>query len=186
MKWAAMTILAFGSLIVTNALHQDTTKEINPIPVKLMSPEGHVMLFKATAEGAQIYVCKAKEDDPDRIEWVLKAPDADLFDERGRRIGRHFAGPTWEALEDGSQVIGTQIEKTSAPKGGDIAWLLLKSEAGACKGRFSRVTYIQRVDTEGGIAPARTCDKARQGQEVRVKYKATYVFYYPGTEEAPY
>ena len=104
-----------------------------------------------------------------------QAPDADLFDERGRRIGRHFAGPTWEALEDGSQVVGTQIEKTSAPKGGDIPWLLLKRKAGAGKGRFSRVTYIQRVDTEGGIAPARTCHKARQGQEVRVKYKATYV-----------
>src|SRR5271166_3421185 len=85
--------------------------------------------------------------------------------------------PTWEALEDGSKVIGTQIEKTSAPKGGDIPWLLLKRKAGAGKGRFNRVTYIQRVDTERGIAPARTCDKARQGQEVRVKYKATYVFY---------
>jgi uncharacterized protein DUF3455 len=177
MKWTAMTILAFGSLIATNAVHQDTAKEINPVPVELMPPEGHVTLFKAMAEGVQIYVCKAKADDPDRLEWVLKAPDADLFDEQGGRIGRHFAGPTWEALEDGSQVIGTQIEKTSAPKGGDIPWLLLKRKAGAGKGRFSRVTYIQRVDTEGGIAPARTCEKDRQGQEVRVKYKATYVFY---------
>ena len=70
----------------------------------------------------------------------LKAPDAGLFDERGRWIGRHFAGPTWEALEDGSKVIGTQIEKTSAPKGGDILWLLLKRNAGAGKGRFNRVT----------------------------------------------
>jgi hypothetical protein len=177
MKWTAMTILAFGSLIAPNTLHQDRAKEINPVPVKLMPPEGHVMLFKAKAEGAQIYVCKAKADDPDRLEWELKAPDADLFDERGQRIGRHFAGPTWEALDDGSQVIGTQVEKTSAPKGGDIPWLLLKRKSGAGKGRFSRVTYIQRVDTEGGIAPASSCDKARQGQEVRVKYKATYVFY---------
>ena len=72
MKWAAMTILAFGSLIATDALHQDTTKENNPVPVKLMPPEGHVVLFKAMAEGAQIYVCKAKAGDPDRLEWVLK------------------------------------------------------------------------------------------------------------------
>ena len=105
----AMTILAFGSLIATNAVHQDTAKEINRVPVELMPPEGHVMLFKAMAEGAQIYVCKAKADDPDRLEWVLKGPDADLFDEQGGRIGRHFAGPTWEALDDGSKVIGTQI-----------------------------------------------------------------------------
>jgi hypothetical protein len=45
------------------------------------------------------------------------------------------------------------------------------------KGRFSSVTYIQRVDTQGGTAPATACDKARQGQEVRVNYKAAYVFY---------
>jgi hypothetical protein len=112
----------------------------NSVPVKLMSPEGHVMLFKAKAVGAQIYVCKAKADDSDRFEWVLKAPDTDLFDEGGRRIGRHFAGPTWEAFEDGSKVIGTLIEKTPAPKGGDIPWLLLKGKAGVGKGRFSKVT----------------------------------------------
>jgi hypothetical protein len=177
MKWAALMILAFGSLIATNALPQDTTQEINPVNAKLMPPEGHVMLFKAKAEGAQIYVCKAKADDPDRFEWVLEAPDADLFDERDRRIGRHFAGPTWEALEDGSKVIGTPVEKILAPKGGDIPWVLLKAKAGVGKGRFSKVTYIQRVDTEGGIVPSGGCDKVHQDQAVRVKYKATYVFY---------
>jgi hypothetical protein len=163
MKWSAMTILAFA-LIATNAVSQETTKEINPVPVKLMPPEGHTVLFKTTAEGVQIYVCNAKAD-------------ADLFDEQGRRIGRHFAGPTWEALEDGSNVIGTLIEKTDAPKTGDIPWLLLKRKSGAGKGRFSRVTYIQHVDTEGGVAPPGTPEKSRQGEEVRVKYKATYVFY---------
>jgi len=164
-------------LIATNAPDHDTVKELNPIPVELMPPEGHVMLFKAKAVGAQIYVCKAKSDDPDRFEWVLKAPDADLFDEGGRRIGRHFAGPTWESSEDGSEVIGTPIEQTPAPKGGDIPWVLLKAKAGVGKGRFSKVTYIQRVDTEGGIVPPGGCDKVHQDQEVRVKYKATYVFY---------
>jgi hypothetical protein len=177
MKWAALTILAIGTSIVTDATHDDRVQEVNPVPVALMPPKGHVMLFKAEGVGAQIYVCKARADDPDRFEWVLKAPDADLFDEGGRKIGRHFAGPTWEASEDGSQVIGTPIEKAPAPKGGDIPWLLLKRKAGVGQGRFSKVTYIQRVDTEGGIAPSGGGDKARQDHEVRVKYKATYVFY---------
>jgi hypothetical protein len=172
-----MAVLAFGSLIVTNAPEHDTIKMVNAIPVKLMPPGGHVMLLKAKAVGAQIYVCKAKADDPDRFEWVLKAPDADLFDEGGRRIGRHFAGPTWEALDDGSRVVGTLIETIPAPKGGDIPGLLLRRRAGVGKGWSSKVTYIQRVDTEGGIAPPGGCDNAHQDQEVRVKYKATYVFY---------
>jgi Protein of unknown function (DUF3455) len=181
MKWLAMTILAVGSLVAASAPQQDAGKEGDPVPVKLMPPKGQVMLFKAKAVGAQIYVCKAKADDPDRSEWELKAPDADLFDERGRRIGRHFAGPTWEALDGSSRVIGALIEKTPAPQGSDIPWLLLKGKAGGDKGRFSKVTYIQRVDTEGGIAPSGGCDKVHHGQEVRVKYKATYIFY--GTKE---
>jgi hypothetical protein len=177
MKWTAMMILAFGSLAAASDPDHDTVKEVNPVPIKIMPPAGHVRLFKAKAVGAQIYVCKAKADDPDRFEWVLKAPDADLFDEGGRRIGRHLAGPTWESFEDGSRVIGTLVEQIPAPNGGDIPWLLLKTKSGVGKGRFSKVDYIQRVDTEGGIAPSGGCDQVHQDQEVRVKYKATYVFY---------
>jgi hypothetical protein len=129
-----MMALAFGSLIAANAPDHESIKKVTPIPVRLMPPGGHVMLLKARAVGTQIYVCKAKADDPDRFEWVLMAPDADLFDERGRRIGRRFAGPTWEAFEDGSRVIGTLIEKVPAPRGGDIPWLLLRRKAGVSKG----------------------------------------------------
>jgi hypothetical protein len=79
--------------------------------------------------------------------YLIHEPDhAIRFDET-------LAGPTLEAIEDGSKVIGTQIEKTSAPKDGGIPRLLLKRKAGVGKGRFSRGTYIQRVDTERGIAP---------------------------------
>src|SRR5262249_48694627 len=94
----------------------------------------------------------------------------------GRKIGRHFAGPTLEAIEDGSNVVGTLIEKTRAPKSGDIPWLLLKGKPGVGQGRFSKVTYIRRVDTEGGIAPYGGCDRVHRDQEVRAKYKATYIF----------
>jgi hypothetical protein len=177
MKSIAMMILAFESLIPTDAFPHDTVKKVSPVPIKIRPPEGQVMLFKVTAVGAQIYVCKARADHPDRFEWVLKAPDADLFDEGGRRIGRHFAGPTWEAFEDGSQVIGTQIGTIPAPRDGDLPWLLLKRKAGVGKGRFSEVTYIQRVDTEGGLVPSGACDQAHQDQEARVEYKAAYVFY---------
>jgi hypothetical protein len=179
MRWTALTNLALGSLAPPSGPPQDTNKEVSSVPLKLMAPEGHVILFKSKAVGVQIDVCKAESDDPGRFEWVLKAPDAELFDEGGRSIDSHFAGPTWEALEDGSTVIGTLVQKSPAPQADDIPWLLLKRKAGAGTGRFSKVTYIQRVDTEGGIAPSGGCDKAHEGQEVRVKYKATYVFYRP-------
>jgi hypothetical protein len=153
MKWTAMTILAFGALTATNAPNQDPIKEVNPVPFKFMPPEGHVMLCKAKAVGVQIDSCKAEAGHPDRFEWVVKAPDAELFDEGGQRIGRRLAGPTREVLEDGSKVVGTLIQTAHAPKGGDIPWLLLKGKADAGKGRFGKVAYIQRVENRGGRRP---------------------------------
>src|SRR5262249_48694625 len=81
------TILGFGSLIATDGPRHDTVKEVSRVFVESMPPEGYVFLFKARAVGTQIYVCKAEADDPDRFECVLKAPEADLFDE-GREAGR--------------------------------------------------------------------------------------------------
>jgi hypothetical protein len=42
---------------------------------------------------------------------------------------------------------------------------------------FKGVTYIQRVDTVGGAAPAEGCDRAHVGKEVAIDYQAEYYFY---------
>jgi hypothetical protein len=179
MRLHARTVLMVGLLIAiapkAGAGHKDT-----PIPDKLMPSKEHVIVFKAKAKGFQIYICKAKADDPKKFEWTLKAPAANLYNEEGKKIGKHYAGPTWEG-SDGSKVIGKLMEKAPAPKDGDIPWLLLKAKENLGKGLFSKVTYIQRVHTEGGIAPAKKCAKAQEGKEIRVKYKATYIFY--GTDK---
>ena len=175
MKWTAVTILAFGSLIATNALHQDTTKEINPVPVKLMPPEGHVVLFKAMAEGAQIYVCKAKEDDPDRIEWVLKrrtptCSTSEAGDRQALRRSDLGGARRWQQSDRDADREDLRTERWRHP-------LAAAQKEGRCgQGTVQQGDVHPAHRLEGGIAPARTCDKARQGQEVRVKYKATYVF----------
>jgi hypothetical protein len=70
MKWLAMMVLAVGSSIAASAPPRDAGKEVNPVPVKLMPPEGQVMLFKAKGVGAQIYVCKAKRsEDWQALRW---------------------------------------------------------------------------------------------------------------------
>lgn len=45
-------------------------------------------------KGVQIYTCTA---DRPAFAWQLKAPDAMLSDAQDRPVGRHFAGPTWQA-----------------------------------------------------------------------------------------
>jgi hypothetical protein len=142
---------------------------------KLKVPDGHAPLCRLKAEGVQIYECKAKKDDPTAYEWVLKGPRADLFDAAGKKVGRHYGGPTWEA-DDGSNVAGTVPPTAVVPQAGGVPWLLLKAKSAQGDGLFGKVTYIQRVDTTGGVAP-RKCDESYAGTELHVPYKAVYVFY---------
>src|SRR5258708_6999616 len=73
------------------------------IPTSLQVPATEVLKRQTRGAGVQIYQCRAAKDDAARFEWVLKEPQADLFDSGGKKIGKHYAGPSWEA-SDGSKV----------------------------------------------------------------------------------
>ncbi|MBA3922651.1 MAG: DUF3455 domain-containing protein [Nostocaceae cyanobacterium] len=72
------------------------------------------LLLKATARGSQIYVCHQLADNGLQFKWTLKAPDAELFNSQGEVLGRHYAGPTWEA-NDGSKITAVVKAKENAP-----------------------------------------------------------------------
>ena len=93
-------------------------------------------------------------------EWAFVAPEADLFDTRGNRIGRHYGGPHWEA-DDGSKVIGAVKERADAPAADTIPWLLLAAKSVGPDGAFRHVSSIQRVNTVGGVAPKNGCSQGR-------------------------
>lgn len=145
-------------------------------PEALAAPGDQVVLMKAGARGAQIYVCKARVDAAATFEWSLKAPDAELTDDKGSTIGKHYAGPTWEAA-DGSKVVGEKKAQADAPEAGAIPWLLLTAKSSEGAGAMAGVKTIQRVDTHGGKTPTEGCDAARAGAEARVPYTATYYFH---------
>ena len=44
-------------------------------------------------------------------------------------------------------------------------------------GAMQGVTYIQRVATQGGVAPAAACTAANAGQKQVVKYQADYIIW---------
>ena len=138
------------------------------VPDNLKPPPSEVVLLKALGKGKQVYVCQDSK-------WVLDRPEANLFDEGGKQIGKHYKGPTWEAT-DGSKVTGQVQQRADAPKAGAVPWLLLRATSGS--GAFNRVTYIQRLDTEGGVAPSRSCAR---GAEISISYQATYYFFVPGS-----
>jgi hypothetical protein len=148
---------------------------VGDIPESLRVPATEVLAQQARATGVQIYRCSAGKDDAARFEWSLTGPEADLFDHAGHPLGRHYAGPTWEA-RDGSKVSGEVVARAS-PDPNSIAWLLLKAKTVSGSGKFGTVRYIQRLHTVGGNAPPDGCSQGSVGWEARVSYSADYLFY---------
>jgi Protein of unknown function (DUF3455) len=147
------------------------------VPDNLKAPAGEEVTLVGHATGVQIYVCQAGADPI--FAWVFKAPEADLTDSSGQKIIHHFAGPTWKHI-DGSEVVGKVAAKQDAPKPGAIPWLLLTAASHTGQGVLNPVTSIQRIHTEGGVAPnANTCDASANGKESRIAYSADYYFYAP-------
>jgi len=142
-------------------------------PPELRPPAGAKLILRAHAKGDQIYTCQQQGEG---YSWVFKAPEAQLFDAQGQVLGRHFAGPAWEA-NDKSAVTGKVVAHADPPKKDAIPWLLLAAVDHSGNGLMSRVSNIQRLNTKGGQAPSAGCDRSHLGEETRVPYTADYLFY---------
>jgi len=131
---------------------------------------GHEVTLHAYALGVQVYRWSGAS-------WVFLEPRAMLFaapNFRGR-VGVHYAGPTWET-NGGSNVVARRVVGTGCtPDQTAVPWLLLETVSTEGPGVFSPVTYIQRVNTTGGIAPA--APGSTVGEEFGVPYTAEYYFY---------
>ena len=108
--------------------------------------------------------------------WETQAPDAKLFDDQGKIVGNHTAGPLWE-YKEGSQVVGKVLKKIDMAPGSAISWLLVEVVSHKGDGLFSNVSFINRINTHGGLPPTSGCDANHLGGEKRVAYTADYVFY---------
>src|SRR5690349_19890494 len=103
MNRRATTAIALSSIVAAVVSVSCPTRA--QVPDSLQPPAGETLALDTTAAGVQVYECSAVEGQPGRYEWACKAPEAELFDQTGRRIGRHYAGPTWQA-DDGGTVVG--------------------------------------------------------------------------------
>jgi hypothetical protein len=151
------------------------------VSARLQIPDGQTLLLSAKGVGYQIYTSEPKASSTTEFEWKFKEPQATLYGNSYKKIGKHYAGPTWES-KDGSKVMGKKIQEVSMPKAHDIPWLLVEATSHEGEGIFSQVSYILRVDTVGGIAPAHA--PTEKGKEARVKYLATYLFLAPAATKS--
>jgi Protein of unknown function (DUF3455) len=146
------------------------------LPKAMQPPADQSLFFEALASGVQVYECKTKPDGSGAFEWVFRAPEAALFDSNNKPLGKHYAGPTWEAL-DLSNVVGEIKARDPGPDPKAIPWLLLSAKTVTGKGVFSETKSILRVRTAGGVAPTEPCTEAKLKEMVRVPYTASYHYY---------
>lgn len=146
------------------------------VPGPLRVPAAQSLIKELHATGVQIYECEPAKADPSQFAWSFKGPEAVLSSAAGRKVARHYGGPTWEA-KDGSRVVGEVVSSSPSPKPNSIPWLLLRARATSGNGLFRGVQFIQRLNTVGGSLPAGGCRREQAGQQLRAAYTADYLFY---------
>jgi Protein of unknown function (DUF3455) len=133
---------------------------------------GHVR----DGKGFQIYTC-----DPVAGSWSAAVPQAELSNDQNppQPIIKHFAGPTWQELPDGSSVVGKKVnDGVKVPNA--IPWLLLsatKTTAGRGGHLLSDTTFIQRLNTTGGLVPTDPCNDSTTPKVRPIAYTADYYFW---------
>jgi Protein of unknown function (DUF3455) len=169
-----LTLVAFGLQPFSIAKADNPNgPELPPQCVSLEVGAGNKLAFHVYARGVQIYKWNGAA-------WDFIAPNASLFAEPGYfgEVGSHYMGPTWES-KSGSKVVGKRVMGTGCtPDPSAVAWLLLERASGSGPGIFGSVTYIQRVNTTGGVPP--TAPGSVVGEVQEVPYTAEYYFYRAG------
>jgi hypothetical protein len=170
----AALLAAAAALSVTAVAHAGPPAPVVPSEIKVDT--GNKVFLIGHGVGVQIYSCDAGGGG---FAWRFVAPRANLYNDHGKLIITHFAGPSWQA-KDGSKVVGHLIRPVTVDPTA-IPWLLLSTPsptAGPDGDRLVATTFIQRTKTTGGLAPsAATCNATTAGTQVEVPYTADYVFW---------
>jgi hypothetical protein len=163
-----------------------------PVPANIQVPAGNKAFLEGHARGTQDYICLRSNAG---FAWTFFGPQATLFNDDDQQVITHFLSPnpfesgtpraTWQHSRDTSTVWGQTIASSSDPAfvaAGAIPWLLLQivgAQDGPTGGhRLTKTTFIQRVNTVGGIAPSTGCTVATDiGKQALVPYTADYFFF---------
>src|SRR5574339_59894 len=150
---------------------RDSLPDLPPVCDRIAVPEDNHAVFHVFAVGVQIYNWSGTN-------WAFVAPEATLFADaqHSAAVGKHFGtptGPAWQT-QSGSEVIEQRVDSCT-PDSTAIPWLLLRTISETGNGVLNGVSFVQRVNTVGGVAPS--ASGAFVGEEQRVPYTAEYFFY---------
>jgi Protein of unknown function (DUF3455) len=163
-----------------------------PVPSNIQVLAGNKAFLEGHAIGTQNYICLPSGSG---FAWTFFGPQATLFNDDDKQVITHFLSPnpiesgtpraTWQHSRDTSTIWAVAIESSSDSAfvvPGAIPWLLLEvvgAQDGPTNGdKLSETTFIQRLNTTGGVAPSTGCTQSTDvGNRALVSYTADYVFY---------
>jgi len=171
------------------------------VPGNLNVDEGNQVFLVGHGVGTQNYVCTTSTTSMSGFAFSLFTPEATLFNKEGKQLITHFFSPngdptvkppeagtirvTWEDSRDSSRVWAMLLQQSTDEhfvQKDAVAWLKLQTvgvDAGTTgEGRLTKVTFIQRLNTAGGLAPKDGCSTFEDlGRRAFVPYTADYFFY---------
>jgi uncharacterized protein DUF3455 len=173
------------------------------VPTDIQVPAGNTAFLEGHGVGTQNYICLPCPNPitPTAVcpasgfAWTLFTPEATLFTDADKPVTTHFFSPnpsehgtiraTWQHSRDTSTVRGGRATPSSDPAfvaPDAIPWLLLPmvrvEESPTGGDTLTVTTFIQRLNTSGGVAPSSGCSLATDvGVRAFVPYAADYFFY---------
>ena len=195
-------VAAFGLMVTTGVrAHDDDAITVPKVPDILKVEDGNEAYLVGHGVGTQNYVCGPSATSITGFAFSLFTPQATLFDDEGGQLITHFFSPnddsglappergtirvTWEDSRDSSRVWAFLLQQSfdeQFVRKDAVPWLLLQ-ESGVAKGptgghRLTKTTFIQRLNTVGGLAPGSGCATFGDvGRKAFVPYSADYFFY---------
>jgi hypothetical protein len=168
----AVGATACSSTQSVNTPAKPAAQEEVQAPAQVAVPAGNKLTASLQGTGVQIYQCTGGA-------WTLLEPAATLSDPKQDKgsVGLHFKGPVWVSVVDGSEVGATAVPGAAVKHADAIPELLLKANENYGSGVFGKVSYVQRLQTKGGLAPASSCTS---GAQKSVPYSALYQFWVGG------
>jgi hypothetical protein len=194
LRVACAAALAAASTVSLAHGHHDDEITPPPVPANIKVESGNKVYFVGHAVGTQNYICLPSGTS---FKYTLFTPQATLFNEADKEVITHYFSPnpdepgviraTWQHSRDTSTVWGAApaTDASSDPlfvRPGAIAWLRVTvvGEAEGPNGgdTLVKTTFIQRLNTRGGLAPATGCSAlADVGRQAFMPYTADYFFY---------
>jgi len=159
-----------------------------PVPFEI-HVDGDLFLI-GHGVGTQNYVCLPSGAG---FAFSLFTPEATLFTDDAAQLTTHFFSPdrdprdlgairvTWEHSRDTSTIWGAVTGQVQVRQD-SINWLRVEIK-GALPGptggaKLTPTTFVQRINTVGGLAPAADCVGATDvGKRAFVPYTADYLFF---------